>query len=116
MAHRLRASWGVTSSATGVTGVITGIDLRSEGSFITETDLYGRICAVFMYDVISTFGVDVQVKAEESGPLVGSQILVAGNSGYVKDVQITERNNAYQVLHISVEKTSLTNSAQTVMP
>ena len=30
MANALRASWGVTDSVYGVSGVVVGIDLRSE--------------------------------------------------------------------------------------
>ena len=107
MANLLRASWGVTDSVSGVVGVVVGMDLRAEGSFITETDLYGRICAVFMYDVVSTFGIDVQVRAGTLPPNVGAQISVAGNLGYVKDAQIVESNAAYQKMHVTVEKTTL---------
>lgn len=107
MANALRASWGVTDSVSSVSGVVVGIDLGAEGSFINETDLYGRVCAVFMYDVISTFGVDVQVRAGTTPPNIGSQMNVAGNIGYVKDARITESNSSYQKMHVTVEKTTL---------
>lgn len=105
MANALRASWGVTDSVSGVTGVVVGIDLRSEGAFITETDLYGRVCAVFMYDGTSTFSADVLVKAGAMWPSIGAPINVAGYTAYVKDVQQTESNTAYQKLHITAERT-----------
>lgn len=114
MANALRASWGVTDSVSGVTGVVVGIDLRSEGAFITETDLYGRVCAVFMYDGTSTFTVDVLVKAGSRWPSIGSQITVAGYSAYVKDVQQTESNTAYQKLRIAAERTVLVSYAEDV--
>lgn len=107
----LRASWGVTDSVYGVSGVVVGIDLRSEGAFITETDLYGRVCAVFMYDGTSTFTVDVQVKAGAKWPTIGGPITVAGYVAYVKDVQQTESNAAYQKLHITAESTVLVDEA-----
>lgn len=114
MANALKASWGVTDSVSGVTGVVVGIDLRSEGAFITETDLYGRVCAVFMYDGTSTFTVDVQVKAGETWPSIGGQITVAGHAAYVKDVQQTESNSTYQKLHITAERTLLVSAAENV--
>ena len=111
MANMLRASWGVTDGVSGVTGVVVGIDLRSEGAFLTETDLYGRVCAVFMYDGTSTFTVDVQVKANATWPQIGSQIVVAGYAAYVKSVQQTESNGSYQKLHVEAEKTILVDNA-----
>lgn len=112
MANALRASWGVTDSVSGVTGVLVGIDIRSEGAFITETDLYGRVCAVFMYDGTSTFTVDVQIRAGASWPKIGSPMTVAGYSAYVKDVQQTESNTAYQKLHITAERTVNVSTAE----
>lgn len=114
MANALRASWGVTDSVSGVTGVVVGIDIRSEGAFITETDLYGRVCAVFMYDGTSTFTVDVQVKAGAMFPSIGYPITVAGHEAYVKDVQQTESNTAYQKLHITAERTIMVSNAEDV--
>lgn len=111
MANALRASWGVTDSVSGVTGVVVGIDLRSEGAFITETDLLGRVCAVFVYDGTSTFTVDVQVKAGVRWPSIGGPMTIAGYTAYVKDVQQTESNAAYQKLHITAERTVMVTNA-----
>lgn len=111
MSNALRASWGVTDSVSGVAGVVVGIDLRSEGAFLTETDLYGRVCAVFMYDGTSTFTVDVQVKADVAWPRIGYPITIAGFTAYVKDVQQTESNNAYQKLHVTAERTVMVAEA-----
>lgn len=110
MANRLRASWGVTDRVTGVSGVVVGIDFRAEGSFITETDLYGTIVAVFMHDEVYTFGVDVMVGADATMPNRGTQMSVAGEAAYVKDAQITESNASYQKMHITLEKTARVSS------
>ena len=105
MADMLRATWGVTSGVRGVSGVVVGVDIGSEGSFITETDLNGSVCGVFMYDGTSTFTVDLQVKSGVQWPMIGGQIEVAGHLGYVKDVRQTESNQSYQKLHVTVERT-----------
>jgi hypothetical protein len=69
---------------------------------------------VFLYDGTSTFGVDVQTKANVEWPRIGGQIVVAGYAGYVKDVQRTESNKDYQKLHVTVERTMLVGEAADV--
>lgn len=103
MADQLRASWGVVDGVSGVgDGVVVGMELRSEGSFLTETDLYGRVNGAFLYDIAKICSVDVLVKAGESGPRIGQSIVIATNAGYVKDVQITESNQSYVKLHVTI--------------
>lgn len=111
MANALRASWGVASRVSGVTGVVVGVDLGVEGSFLAETDLYGRVCAVFMYDITGTFSADVLVRAGEPTPNLGSTIYIGNYAGYVKDLRITESNGSYQKLHVTIEAHALVESA-----
>lgn len=112
--NALRATWGVTSRVSGVTGVVVGVDLGVEGSFLTETDLYGRVCAVFMYDIAGTFSADVLVRAGAQTPNLGSTIYIGNYAGYVKDVRITESNGSYQKLHITIGAHALVESAVNV--
>ena len=107
----LRATWGVTSRVSGVTGVVVGVDLGVEGSFLTETDLYGRVCAVFMYDLTGTFSADIQVRAGAATPDLGSTIYIGGYAGYVKDARITESNSSYQKFHVTIEAHALVENA-----
>lgn len=114
MANRLRATWGVTSGVSGVTGIVVGVDLGVEGSFISETDLYGRVCAVFMYDLVGTFAADIMVRAGANTPNIGSTIAIGNYTGYVKDVRITESNQQYQKLHVTIAAHALVTSAMNV--
>jgi hypothetical protein len=103
MASALRATWGVTTkSGVDGYGIVVGVEIGSEGSFITETDIEGAVNGVFCYDTKQSNSCDIMIKAGTPPPSIGARINIGGNYGYVTDVRVVESNATYQKMRISV--------------
>lgn len=97
------ASWGVSGSATGVTGVITHIDVDDEGALAPEYNELGQVIKQTLYDHHKTANVTVEVPANTAPPAAGAAATVAGVAGYVVRSRVVEDNRAYRHIEVTVE-------------
>ena len=113
MADKLRATWGVRSAgdARGY-GVVVGVEIGSEGQFITEADILGAVNGVFMFDVRMGDACEVLIRTGTPPPGIGDQFRIGETAGYVTDARFTESNTSYQKLRISTAAHYHVNRAQ----
>lgn len=111
MASSLRATWGVTTDGSPVSGIVVGVDISREGRFQEETNDLGQLCGVFQYDTIQTLIVDVMVKSGTGLPQPGDGFSIGGVGYYVKSARKTEQNTSYQKIHVELECSTKVSSA-----
>lgn len=105
------ASWGVTGSATGVTGIITSIDYGAEYIMAPEHNEIGQVVKQTLYDTQKTATFTVEVAANTDIPGKGTQVTVNGNRMYVKTARKLEDNNSYRRIQINAEAYENCNQA-----
>lgn len=97
------ASWGVTGSATGVTGIITSIEDGAEYIMAPEHNEIGQVVKQALYDTQKTATFTVEVAAGTNIPGKGTVITVNGQSMYIKTARKLEDNNSYRRIQITAE-------------
>lgn len=97
------ASWGVSSSGSGVAGIITHIDGDNESILAPEYNEIGAVVKQTLYDEHRTVTMTVEVASGTSAPQSGAAITVAGVAGYVVRSRVVEDNHAYRHIEVTVE-------------
>ena len=97
------ASWGVTGSATGVTGIITSIDDGSIPVMAPEHNEIGQVIKQTQYDTQYKGTFTVEVAANTDIPADGTSITVNGRRMYITEALKLEDNNSYRRIQISAE-------------
>lgn len=108
------ASWGI-STALGqsvVAGVVTDWDDGEEPSLQPEQNEMGSVINQTMNDIHYTANMTVQVKAETDKPAAGTQVSIDGTAWYVTSSRVTESNNAYRKIAVSLERYKLCNATE----
>lgn len=104
------ASWGVTGSATGVTGIITSIEDGAEYIMAPEHNELGQVVKQTAYDTQYSATFTVEVAAGTNVPSKTTQVTVNGRSMYVKTARKLEDNNNYRRIQITAEAYENCNS------
>lgn len=99
------ASWGVSDGTrvTGVTGVVTDIDIGGEPMMEPQRNEVGAVIQQAFYDQRKTVNVTVEVSAGTEPPKFGTAITVAGVQGYVNAARIVESNSRFRAFQIGIE-------------
>ncbi len=97
------ASWGVTGSATGVTGIITSIEDGAEYIMAPEHNEIGQVVKQTLYDTQKTATFTVEVAANTNIPSKGTTVNVNNQTMYVKTARKLEDNNSYRRIQITAE-------------
>lgn len=108
------ATWGVTSTCSGVSGIVTDIEVNEEAQTAPEYNEVGAVVKQTHYDTHTTVNATVEVAAGTSLPTSGSSITIAGKSGYVRTARLVESNQAYQKIAVTAERWA--NCAATTSP
>lgn len=97
------ASWGVTGSATGVTGIITSIEDGAEYIMAPEHNEIGQVVKQTKYDTQYSATFTVEVAAGTDIPNATTQVSVNSHTMYVKNARKLEDNNSYRRIQITAE-------------
>lgn len=99
------ASWGITDGTTvsEVEGVITDIEVGEEPQMEAQRNEIGAIIKQTMYDLRSEVTVTVEVPSTVNKPRAGTQVTAAGVIGYVTRSRVTESNQRYRTIQITLE-------------
>ena len=99
------AHWGVSegTKVTGVTGVITDIEIGDEMMLEPQRNEVGAVTQQAFYDRRKTVNVTVEVASGTEPPKLGTSVTVAGVQGYVNSARVTESNSRYRAFQIGVE-------------
>ena len=103
--NRGNASWGVSdgTQVTQVNGVITDIDIGEDPQMEPQRNEVGAVIKQTLYDRRAEVNVTVEVAAGTAKPKTGANITVAGVQGYVTRSRVTESNQRYRAIAITVE-------------
>lgn len=102
MAIQLRASWGVTHTASA-TGVYTDVSQGGDPVLAPLHNEIGQVIGQSHYDTHKTGEYTILVKAGVTLPTIGSQITIGSITGYVLNVRLMESNSQYQRAAVSIE-------------
>jgi hypothetical protein len=108
------ASWGVTGSVQGVTGIVTDLEVTEEVQMAPEYNEVGAICRQTVYDVIKTARATIEVAAGTALPQKGKSIQIAGGTFILKSATLVESNNAYRKISVVGEASENVTTAQVV--
>lgn len=97
------ASWGVTSTCTGVTGVVTSLEVATEGSLAPEQNEIGAVIKMTKYDDHTTMNATIEVASGTALPEIGKAISIGGKTGFVTKASVIEDNNAYRKISVTAE-------------
>lgn len=104
------ASWGVTGTAAGVSGIVTHIETERESILAPEYNELGAVVKQTLYDLHRTATVTVEVDAGTDLPDERDSITVAGVQGYVQRARLLEDNKAYRHIEVTIEAYNHCNS------
>ena len=97
------ASWGVTGSVTGVSGIITSIEDGTEYIMAPEHNEIGQVVKQTKYDTQYSATFTVEVAAGTNIPAANSTVTVNSRTMYVKNARKLEDNNSYRRIQITAE-------------
>lgn len=99
------ASWGITdgTEVSVVEGVITDIEVGEEPQMEPQRNEIGAIIKQTLYDRRSEVNVTVEVADDVDKPSVGTQVTAAGVTGYVTRSRVTESNQRYRTIQMTLE-------------
>lgn len=106
------ASWGVTGTVQGVTGIVTDLEVTEEAQMAPEYNEVGAICRQTIYDVIKTARATIEVAAGVALPQKGKTIKIAGGTYILKSATLMESNNVYRKISVVGEASENVNAAQ----
>lgn len=106
------ASWGVTETSAGVTGVITDIEFAVESVTAPEENEVGSVINQTMYDVHKTANATVQVAAGTAIPKAGQAITFGSETMYVTSARLVENNKSYRKIMIAAESFALCSAVE----
>lgn len=108
------ASWGVTGSASGVSGIVTHLQTENESILAPEYNELGAVVKQTLYDLHKTATVTIEVAAGTAAPDERSSITVGGVQGYVLRSTVVEDNKAYRHIEVTIEAYKNCNSVSVV--
>ena len=97
------ASWGVSGSVSGVSGIVTGIQDDEEPILAPEYNEKGQVVKQTLYDGKGTVTATIEVAAGTDKPAKGAQITINGKTGYVVKSSLVEDNQAYRKISVTLE-------------
>ena len=100
------ASWGVTSTGSNSnlpTGIVTDQDWGADPVLAPEYNELGQVIKQTLYDVVKTGTATIEVKSDVDLPDLEDQITIGDVTGYVKNVRLTESNQAYRKIVVTIE-------------
>ena len=97
------ASWGVTGSASGVSGIVTHLQTEKESILAPEYNELGAVVKQTLYDLHKTATATIEVAAGATPPDEQSSITIGGVQGYVLRSTVVEDNKAYRHIEVTIE-------------
>lgn len=99
------ASWGVSdgTQVTNVSGVITDVEISEEPQMEAQRNEIGAVIKQTLYDRRCEVNLTVEVPAGTAKPKTGTAITAAGVQGYVTRSRVTESNQRFRAIAITVE-------------
>jgi len=97
------ASWGVTGSASGVSGIVTHLQTEKESILAPEYNELGAVVKQTLYDLHKTATATIEVAQGAEPPDEKSAITIGGVQGYVLRSSVVEDNKAYRHIEVTIE-------------
>ncbi|MGN0890764.1 MAG: hypothetical protein ACI4W7_03840 [Candidatus Spyradenecus sp.] len=97
------ATWGVTSSVSAVSGVVTDLSVTTEAQQQPEYNEKGAVIGVVQYDKRLSATATIQVASTVSAPEVGAAVTIGSQTYYVTSATTLQNNKDFRKIQLSLE-------------
>lgn len=97
------ATWGVSSTVSAVSGVVTDLSVTTEAQQQPEYNEKGAVIGVVQYDKRLSATATIQVASSVSAPDVGAAVTIGNQTYYVTSVTTLQNNKDFRKIQLSLE-------------